>query len=111
MRCGKRIDSLREGRRNVRRHLLQCFVVCGMCLSIYAIETADTMNAMWIMVCHCMTWTVRLGALMKVFSRWIDEMPMIAVASLTLSTFALTCDSHSGSSGWPSRLSRDTKVS
>ena len=36
---------------------------------------------------------------MNVRSRWIDEMPMIAVASLTLSTDAFTCDSHSGWSG------------
>jgi hypothetical protein len=50
-------------------------------------------------------------ALMKVFRRWIDEMPMIAVDSLILSTPALTCDSHSGWSGWPSRSSRETKVS
>ena len=48
---------------------------------------------------------------MKVFSRWIDEMPMIAVASFTLSTEALTCDSHSGWSGWPCRFMRETKVS
>ena len=37
---------------------------------------------------------------MKVLSRWIDEMPMIAVDSLILSTPALTCESHSGLSGW-----------
>ena len=36
-------------------------------------------------------------------------MPMIAVASFTLSTLALTCDSHSGWSGWPSSRMRDTK--
>ena len=48
---------------------------------------------------------------MKVFSRWIDEMPMIAVASFTFSTEAFTCDSHSGWSGWPSRYRRETKVS
>ena len=33
---------------------------------------------------------------MKVRSRWIDEMPMIAMASLILSTLALTWLSHSG---------------
>ena len=33
---------------------------------------------------------------MKVCSRCIDEMPMIAVASYTFSTPAFTCDSHSG---------------
>jgi hypothetical protein len=32
---------------------------------------------------------------------------MMAVASLILSTPALTCDSHSGWSGWPSRSSGD----
>ena len=51
------------------------------------------------------------AALMKVLSRWIEEMPMIAVASLTFSTEALTCDSHSGWSGWLSRRMRETKVS
>ena len=48
---------------------------------------------------------------MKVRSRWIDEIPMIAVASFTFSTDAFTCDSHSGWSGWPSRRIRDTNVS
>ena len=41
---------------------------------------------------------------MKVRSRWIDEMPMIAIASLIFSTLALTWLSHSGSSGWPLRF-------
>ena len=50
-------------------------------------------------------------ASMKVFSRWIELMPMIAIASFTFSTLALTWLSHSGWSGWPSRFSRDTKVS
>ena len=36
---------------------------------------------------------------------------MIAIASLILSTLALTWLSHSGSSGWPCRLRRETKVS
>ncbi len=48
---------------------------------------------------------------MKVFSRWIDEMPTIAIASLVFSTEAFTCESHSGWSGWPSRFMRETKVS
>ena len=38
-------------------------------------------------------------------------MPMMAVASLTFSTEALTWLSHSGWSGWPSRFMRETKVS
>ena len=38
-------------------------------------------------------------------------MPMIDIASLVLSTFALTCESHSGWSGWSSSLIRDTNVS
>ena len=38
-------------------------------------------------------------------------MPMMAVASFTLSTEAFTCESHSGWSGWPSRSMRETKVS
>ncbi|MNW21768.1 hypothetical protein D3C71_2228650 [compost metagenome] len=50
-------------------------------------------------------------ASMKVRSRWIDEMPMMAIASLTLSTLALTWLSHSGWSGWFCRRRRDTKVS
>jgi len=48
---------------------------------------------------------------MKVFRRWIELMPMIAVASLTLSTLAFTWDSHSGWSGWSSSRRRETKVS
>ena len=48
---------------------------------------------------------------MNVLSRWIELMPMIAIASFTFSTLALTWLSHSGWSGWPSRSRRDTKVS
>jgi hypothetical protein len=48
---------------------------------------------------------------MNVRRRWIDEMPMIAVASFTFSTLALTCDSHSGWSGCDSRFMRETNVS
>ena len=33
---------------------------------------------------------------MKVLSRWIEEMPMIAIASFTFKTPALTWLSHSG---------------
>jgi hypothetical protein len=36
------------------------------------------------------------NTLMKVFNRCIEEMQMVAVASLTFSAEALTCDSHSG---------------
>ena len=39
-------------------------------------------------------------ALMKVLSRWMELMPMMAMASLTLSTEAFTWLSHSGWSGW-----------
>ena len=38
---------------------------------------------------------------MNVFNRWIELMPMIAMASFTLNTLALTWLSHSGWSGWP----------
>jgi len=48
---------------------------------------------------------------MKVLSRWIDEIPMMAVASLTFNTEALTWLNHSGWSGWSSRFMRETKVS
>src|SRR6218665_742171 len=48
---------------------------------------------------------------MKVLSRWIELMPMMAVASLTLSTEALTWLSHWGGAGWSSRGRRETKVS
>ena len=37
-----------------------------------------------------------LSALMKVLSRWIDLMPMIAVSNLTFCTGALTWLNHSG---------------
>ncbi|MNI90313.1 hypothetical protein D3C73_1478220 [compost metagenome] len=50
-------------------------------------------------------------AAMNVFNRWIEEMPMIAIASFTFSTLALTWLSHSGWSGWFCRRRRDTKVS
>ena len=36
--------------------------------------------------CHMIVCSAMLAALMKVFSRWIDEMPMIAVDSLIFST-------------------------
>ena len=52
-----------------------------------------------------------VSASMKLASRWIDEMPMIDIASLVFSTFALTCESHSGWSGWSSSLIRETNVS
>jgi hypothetical protein len=48
---------------------------------------------------------------MKVFSRWMELMPMMAVASFTFSTEAFTWLSHSGWSRWPSRFMRLTKVS
>ena len=84
---------------------------CGMMRSTAAIASAETRNVMWITVCAISIFASYDCALMKVFSRWIDEMPMIAVASLTLSTLAFTCDSHSGWSGWPSSRIRDTNVS
>ncbi len=36
------------------------------------------------MTCHCKVWADRFSALMKLFSRCIDEMPMIAVEQLDL---------------------------
>ena len=99
-------------------------------LSVQAMPMADRMNTQWMMVCHITPVAVALvhkalaaassgvqsgrpsyPASMNVFSRWIEELPMIAIASFTLSTLALTWLSHSGWSGWPSRFSRDTKVS
>ncbi|MNF14224.1 hypothetical protein D3C80_2163540 [compost metagenome] len=61
--------------------------------------------------CHMMVWVVRCSASINVFSRWIDEIPISAIDSLTLSTPALTWSSHSGSSGWLSMPRRETKVS
>src|SRR5690606_29720966 len=106
-------------------------------LSVQAMPMADRMNTIWMMVCHSTPSVVsalqraaptleaavatssggqngrplRVPAAMKVFSRWIEEMPMIAIASFTFSTEALTWLSHSGWSGWPSRPRRETKVS
>ncbi|MOA58431.1 hypothetical protein D3C78_1828330 [compost metagenome] len=58
------------------------------------------------MVCHITPASVNrafgvpiVPASIKVRKRWIDEMPMIAIASFTLSTLALTWLSHSGWSG------------
>ena len=62
--------------------------------------TAEMTKVMWIIVCQSIVSEEVLAASMKVCSRWIEEMPTIAVASFTLSTFALTCESHSGWSGW-----------
>ena len=70
-------------------------------LSVYAIAMADSRKVTWMIVCHIIIDSFRLPALMKVFSRWIELMPMIAVASLTFSTEAFTWLSHSGSSGGP----------
>ena len=98
---------------------------------------ADRMNTQWMIVCQSTPSVVRVlqrvapmlaaavasssggqngsplrvPAAMKVLSRWIEEMPMIAIASFTFSTEALTWLSHSGWSGWPSRRRRETKVS
>ena len=41
---------------------------------------------------------------MNVLSRWIDEMPMIAVASFTLSTEAFTVESHPDQPEWLSHV-------
>ena len=50
-------------------------------------------------VCHIMLLEAIDSELMKVRSRWIEEIPMIDIASLALSTLAFTWDSHSGWSG------------
>lgn len=58
---------------------------------------------MWMMVCHMTPASVKPEAsgpgvpmAINVLSRWIELMPMMAIASLTLSTEALTWPSHSG---------------
>ena len=79
--------------------------------SVYAIAIADRMKTMCITVCAMITSILYELALMKVFSRWMDEMPMMAIASFVFSTDAFTCDSHSGWSGWSSRCMRETNVS
>ena len=72
---------------------------------------AEMMKVRWIRTCHITPLSVkllrvvpRLPASMKVRSSEIEEMPMIAIASLILSTLALTWLSHSGSSGWPLQI-------
>ena len=69
------------------------------------------MKVMWISTCHITPVSVkparlepRLPASMKVRSSAIEEMPMMAMASLIFSTLALTWPSHSGSSGWPLKV-------
>ena len=79
--------------------------------SIAARATAETTKVRWITVCQSIVSEEVLAALMKVCRRWIEEMPTIAIASFTLSTLALTWESHSGWSGWFLRLIRETKVS
>ena len=83
----------------------------GISRSLAAIASAETRNVRWMTTWAMSASRCRRRRLMNVFSRWIEEMPMIAVASLTFSTQALTCDSHSGWSGWPSRFIRETNVS
>src|SRR6185436_104853 len=90
---------------------LLCCGAAGMMRSLAAIAMADRRKVMWIPTCARIVFSSYAAALMKVLSRWIEEMPMIAVASFTLSTEAFTCDSHSGWSGWLSRFMRETKVS
>ena len=82
-----------------------------MTRSAAAMAIAESRKVMWMPTCAMMVFSSYAAALMKVFSRWIYEMPMIAVASFTFSTEAFTCESHSGWSGCDSRPMRETNVS
>jgi hypothetical protein len=77
----------------------------------FFLAVADSTKVTWMTTCHSSTLSLFHSAPMKVFSKWMDEIPINAIASFTFSTPALTCDSHSGWSGCPCRCSRDTKVS
>ena len=85
--------------------------VCVVRRSTHAITSADTRNDTWMITCHMIACIVCWSGLMNVFSRWIDEMLISAIDSLTFSTPAFTWSSHSASSGWPSMPRRDTNVS
>lgn len=78
---------------------------------MYARIAAEAMNAMWITVPHINAWWEVWWTSTNIWSRCTEEMPTIAVASLTFSTLELTCESHSGWSRWPWRPMRETKVS
>src|SRR4051812_21026399 len=53
--------------------------VCVVSRSTSAITSADTRNATWMMTCHMIAWVVFWSGLMKVLSRWIDEMLINAI--------------------------------
>src|SRR6185437_7056493 len=55
--------------------------VCVVSRSTSAITSADTRNATWMMTCHMIVWVVFWSGLMKVLSRWIDEMLISAIDS------------------------------
>lgn len=78
---------------------------------MYQRIAAERMNAMWITVPHISEWREVWWTSTNIWSRWTEEMPTMAVASFTFSTLALTCESHSGWSRWPSSPIRETKVS
>ena len=84
-------------------HLLKTFIAAGN-IGGMPMCTPEQINAMaevahkGAATCAMIVFQSYCPALMNVFRRWIEEMPMIAVASFTLSTEALTWDSHSGSS-------------
>ena len=55
----------------------------GIRRSLAAMAIADSRNVMWMPICAISVFSSYAAALMNVLSRWIEEMPMIAVASLT----------------------------
>lgn len=63
---------------------------------MYARIAAEAMNAMWMTVPHSSEWCEVWCTSTNIWSRCTDEMPTMAVASFTLSTLELTCESHSG---------------
>lgn len=59
-------------------------------LSVNAMARAEIRKQMWVIHCHIICFSVRLAALRKVCSRWMEEMLMMDIDSLTFKTEALT---------------------
>lgn len=58
-------------------------------LSVKAMARAEIRKQMWVIHCHMICFSDRLAALRKVCSRWMEEMLMMDIDSLTFKTEAL----------------------
>lgn len=67
-------------------------------------------NDMWMIICYMIVCVVCWLGLMKVFSRWIDEMLISVIDSLIFSMFVFMWLSYLGLLGWFLMLSCDMNV-